>query len=246
MIKKSLYLLFLLFSTYCLSGTIDPGTSDSKYLEYGAKHTSVVKIYGKYPKEKNFIASAVVIDSHNILTAAHIVKNAVECMIEVDNKIYNICVPVCYHEEYNDNEFGNYDIALGYSDKEIIMDFYPKLYEEQNEVGKVCSISGFGLTGNFNTGVKFSDSKRRAGSNIVDKIEKQLLICSPSRNGNRKTELEFIIASGDSGGGLFIDGKLAGINSCIMADKTPTSNYLTESGHTRISVMSEWIKKNRR
>jgi hypothetical protein len=60
-----------------------------------------------------------------------------------------------------------------------------------------------------------------------------------------KTELEFLIASGDSGGGLFIDNKLAGINSCVMAvDKKPDSTYNDESGHTRISKFIGWIKEN--
>jgi hypothetical protein len=60
-----------------------------------------------------------------------------------------------------------------------------------------------------------------------------------------KTSLEFLIASGDSGGGLFIDGKLAGINSCIMAvNGSPKSDYRTESGHTRISINLDWILEN--
>jgi secreted trypsin-like serine protease len=59
--------------------------------------------------------------------------------------------------------------------------------------------------------------------------------------------LEFLIASGDSGGGLFIDNKLAGIHSCVMTvGKNPQSKYGEESGHTRISNFIEWIEDNRK
>jgi len=69
-----------------------------------------------------------------------------------------------------------------------------------------------------------------------------LLVCS--LKGGKKTALEFLIANGDSGGGLFIDKKLAGINSCVMADdKSLNSNYNDWSGHTRVSLHKPWIDK---
>ena len=103
---------------------------------------------------------------------------------------------------------------------------------------------GYGITGNFNTGAKVSDGKKRAGSNVIDYIEKHILVCSASKPGNRITELEFLISNGDSGGGLFIDQKLAGINSGIMcSDKKLDSSYGDESCHTRISIHRDWIIK---
>jgi len=55
--------------------------------------------------------------------------------------------------------------------------------------------------------------------------------------------MEFLIASGDSGGGLFIDKKLAGITSCVMTtDGNTDSNYNDERGHTRISQHINWIE----
>ena len=87
-----------------------------------------------------------------------------------------------------------------------------------------------------------SDSKKRGGSNKVRYIDKHLLICDLT---DEYTPIEFLIASGDSGGGLFIDKKLAGINSCVMTvGKKPNSAYGSESGHTRISKHLQWITES--
>ena len=103
------------------------------------------------------------------------------------------------------------------------------------------------MYGTFESGVIKSDNKRRGGSNKIAYIDKQLLMCDISHKGSKNcTSLEFLIGSGDSGGGLFIDGKLAGINSCVVAtDRRPNSSYTDESGHTRVSQFLEWIKKHR-
>jgi hypothetical protein len=148
------------------------------------------------------------------------------------------------HEEFGeDTEPGVHDIALCYSAQDFGLTFYPELHSEFDERGQICSISGYGITGTFETGFKVSDAKRRAGSNKIERYEKSVLICTPS--SSNRTSLEFLIAPGDSGGGLFIGNKLAGINSFISCDqgKIPNSAYGTESGHTRISLYYDWINK---
>ena len=228
-------------------GTRDPNVPDTKYINYGQDFHYVVKLCGKDKSDKRYCASAVVIGPNHIITAAHVVKDAVTYTIKLDNnKEYCIDTIIC-HKDFNESEFGLYDIALGYSKQTIELSFYPSLYTDRDECNKLCSIAGYGLYGTFISGANQSDDKRRAGSNIIDKIDRHLLICSPSRfKSDKKTSLEFIIASGDSGGGLFIDGKLAGINSCIIANggKAPKADYNTECGHTRISEYIDWIKDN--
>lgn len=240
-------LILILITSAVYAGTIDPNTPDEKYIEYGSKFHNVVSICGVYENKTQFCASAVIISKRHILTAAHVVKNSQKCYVAIGDKKYCIYKVIC-HKDFEDNKFGLYDIAIGISDRNIDMEFYPELYDQKDEVDKVCSIAGFGLTGTFRTGAVISDNKRRAGSNMIDRIEKQLLICSPSPGKWRRTELEFLISSGDSGGGLFIDGKLAGINSCVLVSgkSPPRSDYATESGHTRISDHLEWIRENLR
>jgi hypothetical protein len=237
-----LSLVFLSGKTY--SGTIDPNTPDEKYIEYGKEFECVLEIMGSYDKTNNFFyGSAVAIDPHWILTAAHVVKDAKIVFIYDDTKKkatgIDLVIP---HHDFEESKFGIADIALCYTSSDIGLDSYPSLYEDTDELEKLCSIAGYGQTGNFNTGIYISDNHKRAGTNRIDFIENDLLICSPSRND--KTKLEFLIGNGDSGGGLFIDGKLAGINSCVTAvDKKPNSTYNDDGGHTRVSKFFGWIKE---
>jgi len=237
--------LYYSVSAHVDAGTIDPAISDTKYVEYGEDFHCVTRICGTYKDDSTFCASAVLIDDHHILTAAHVVKDCKTCYITLQDKKYTI-VAVVINKTF-DTEFGCGDIAIGYCEEAFNLNFYPALYENDNEVGRVCSISGYGLTGTFITGAVKSDNKKRAGSNTIDSIYRDMLVCSPSNRRSKEfTELEFFIASGDSGGGLFIDGKLAGINSCIMvSNRSPRSSYGEESGHTRISKFIGWINENK-
>jgi hypothetical protein len=241
-IMRNLFYAFLfLFSSTGLSGTIDPNIPDHKYVEYGQKYECVVGVCGSYEDNTPYCASAVIIKPRWILTAAHVVKGSKTCFVRINNekKIISKVIP---HKDYEEDNFGYYDIALGYLNEDLVISAYPKLYDNNDEEGRICAMVGVGLTGTFETGCVISDNQKRGGSNIIDKIDRHLLVCTPSRQHN-KTELEFLIGSGDSGGGLFIDGKLAGINSCVMAiDGKPNSTYTDESGHTRISKHKIWIE----
>jgi hypothetical protein len=237
---RFLFILSIMFvGIGARAGTIDPSTSDHRHLEYGSKFKNVVRITGlcSCGKNHNFYASAVIIKPNWALTAAHVVKGTSNVQILVGDKKFD--VKTKHHKEFEENNFGNNDIAICYSKENFNMDFYPELYQEKDEVGKIISIAGYGLHGTFSTGAISSDGKKRAGSNIINRSENSILICSLD---DKKTQLEFLIAHGDSGGGLFIGNKLAGINSFVMAkDKNPDSSYGDESGHTRISIYYDWI-----
>lgn len=237
-------ILFLFLSIQCQAGTIDPNKSDSEYIKYGEKHQCVTQISGIDKKsERKYYASCVIIRPRIIITAAHILTESVdETSFIIFNKQEIKILAYVYPKEFSKEKFGFKDIAVAYLEKDINIDFYPDLYENEDEVGKICSIAGYGITGNYVNGANISDSKKRAGSNIIDQIINELLICS--LDGGSKTQLEFLIANGDSGGGLFIDKKLAGINSCVIADDgSPNSSFKDWSGHTRISIHKDWIKE---
>lgn len=244
--KYILIFLSLLFVSHVFAGTIDPYVPDQKYIDYGKKFKCVFKICGKTTEGKKYCASAVVINKNWILTAAHVVQDCAEIKIKDDSDKEYCVEKIIMNKHFEENKFGKNDIALGYVKEDINLDFYPELYSTDDEVGKICCISGYGIAGTFKSGCIISDQHKRAGSNYIDKIDRDLLICTPSLKGTpRYTELEFIIGSGDSGGGLFIDKKLAGINSCVISDDgKPDSTYGDEAGHTRVSLFIDWIKEN--
>lgn len=239
--KKILYIiLFALISNISLAGTIDPEVNDHKYIDYGSQFSYIAKISGLTHENEPYFGSGVAYKDDIVITAAHVLSLTKDQIITINNK--KILVDyIVIHNKYEAKNFGYYDIGIIKLKQSIGLDWYPELYKEKNELGKVCSLSGFGITGTFATGAIKSDTNKRAGSNIIDGIDRGMLVCTPSVRIN-KTELEFMIAPGDSGGGLFIGNKLAGIHSCIMANgHKAKADYKTESGHTRISDHIEWI-----
>jgi len=197
-----------------------------------------------YQKNNNkFNGSAVLIDKRIILTAAHVAKISKHATVECDKQVADVLyfiIPI----EYEEGKIGGngFDISVGYLKQEIVLDFYPELYSENDEVNRICSIAGFGITGTFDTGAIISDGRKRGGSNIVESIEDELLICS--LQNKPQTQLEFLISNGDSGGGLFINKKLAGINSSIYTKSGRLNSGRNNfSMHTRVSKHYNWIKR---
>lgn len=243
------YLTFCLaillgLSGYINGGTIDPAVDDSQYIEYGKKHECVVPIRGIYSEQSgqkiNFFGSAVVIRPRIILTAAHVLGEAKDVKITLNDKNIDLLFAIRL-KKYDESKMGPFDLAVGYLKEDALINFYPELYDKQDEIGKLCSISGFGMSGNHRYGAKFHDGKKRAGSNVVKGLFNGMLVCALSDRPN--TSLEFMVANGDSGGGLFIDKKLAGINSSIIthAGGILNSDMQDESCHTRISIHKPWL-----
>lgn len=244
-IMKLFYLCIVILLSFTIelnAGTISPSADDTKHIEYGEQHKCVVPVHGKITidkQDKKYFASAVVIRPKVILTAAHVISEAKHVYIICDNKEIPVSLAII-RPQYNEKEMGPYDLAIGYLESEAKLDFYPELYSTDDEVDKICSLAGYGMTGTYNIGANKSDGKKRGGSNIIDGLANGMLICSV--NKGKRTSLEFLICHGDSGGGLFINNKLAGIHSCIMTESGPlNANYKNESLHTRISLHKDWI-----
>ena len=242
-------IILLGLSSPATSGTRDPSTPDSKHLAYGKKHECVVQVKGKMnikTKEGEEIevtasGSGVVIAKRYILTAAHVVQKTKDPYIILDGKkikIEWVVIPNKFAEENT----GPYDIALCRLHEDAIVNFYPELYDKDDELGKLCSLAGWGMHGTWKTGTIYDDDKRRAGSNYVDPIMFcGMMVCSV-QGTQKQTSLEYLIGHGDSGGGLFIDKKLAGIHSCIYTgDGKLDSSYKDYSAHTRVSLHKDWI-----
>lgn len=241
---KLAWMLFLIASGPTLAGTIDPGVPDAKYVAYGTQFGCVARIICS-ADDKHFSASCVVVSERHVLTAAHVVSQASEWRVLLDNGEEHRLYRCVVHPEFlspHERDKGEFDIAVGTTDREFRMNFYPAMYSDGDEEGKVVSMAGYGFHGTFDTGLVGLDGKRRGGSNIITLVDRDTLICSNS--DKPKTSLEFLITSGDSGGGLFIGNKLAGVHSSIMATgREPSGKHGEESSHTRISSHLDWIVK---
>jgi hypothetical protein len=233
------FFIAVLYCGVAAAGTIDPSTPDSKHLDYGEQFSCVARISCREKStEKMAHASCVIVGPHHIVTAGHVVSDSDGWIVRSGTSVIPL-VDVWVHPQFRT---GVHDIAVGRSKEDFGLARYPGLYGDDNERGRVVSICGYGITGTFFTGSVISDGKKRGGSNIVDYIDtKDLIVCSVG--SGVATALEFLIAPGDSGGGLFIGDDLAGVNSVVMVSggRSPNSRWGEESGHTRISTHKEWI-----
>jgi len=242
-----------LWCAYGWAGTRDPHTPDARYLEFGQQFPSVVFFSAVGPcdnpncprqgDEHEQYGSAVIIRPHWVLTAAHLVKNTHSQKVRKDSGVEYPLQHVIVHREYDPDNIGWHDVALGYSAQDFALEFYTPLYTDTDELGKKITIAGYGVHGTFVTGGQHADGKKRAGHNVLESAERAVLVCTPSRGSNR-LPLEFLIASGDSGGGMFIGNKLAGINSFLMAtNQRPTGVYGNEAAFTRLSLYAAWVNE---
>lgn len=231
---------FVAIAFVAIAGTIDPRKDDAKHREYGDKFKCVAKLVCRNVKtgiEQS--ASCVIVTPQCVVTAAHVVDGCDGWFVLCDDGKKHEIASITPHPDFAKKNGG--DLAVGRVKQPFSLDFYPALHALKDEPGQVASIAGYGLAGTFDTGGVNYDGKKRAGSNVVDRAERDLLICSV--DSHRRTELEFLISSGDSGGGLFLGNELAGINSFLMvAGRSPSARHGEESAHTRISVYREWIE----
>jgi len=242
--KSHLLLILLIFLGFYIhnssqAGLIDPNTPDTQYIEYARNFHYVGRIYGETLDNQKYFGSCVAINDSVIITAAHIATEIKTANVSINGNQIEI-IEWIIHKDFHKDKLGLNDIAICLTKEKINLDWYPELYQDKNEINKICCLAGFGAYGTFGSGPIKSDGQRRAGSNIIDYTELGVLICNPSTD-SKKTSLEFFICPGDSGGGLFIDNKLAGIHSYVIRFK-PTNRQ--ESAHTRISDHVDWINNN--
>jgi hypothetical protein len=230
------------------AGTMLPEKDDSEYVAYAKKfpYVAVLKCRSGETGESQ-VASCVLIDGRWAVTAAHVVDGMNEWVVVTDDGKQHVIEGVSIHADYRRGKHGAGDLAICRSKDDFGLPWYPPLYEGSDERGRVASIAGFGAVGTFRDGrTKPCDGVRRAGSNVVDEAGEGYLVCTAG--GDRTTSLEFLIAPGDSGGGLFIGNRLAGVNSYVstFGKSPPRGVHGDHSGHTRISDYRDWIRKEMR
>lgn len=241
--NKLFLILAILISSVAHAGTIRPDVDEQKYLDFGKEFFCVKQLLTIKETEDEPIygmASCVVINKHWIITAAHITENDFDVIkVIIDGKAY--CITKIIVNKNFTGDVGKGDIALGFCKEGFENVKSPQLYEEKIQIGQLCSIAGYGKYGNMVSGAKITDGKIRAGSNRISYKYNDMVMCEASETN--QTTLEFLPNIGDSGGGLFVQGKLAAI-TCLIFGKNgkADSTYGDEAGFVEIYPYLEWIK----
>lgn len=156
--------------------------------------------------------------------------------------------------------FADYDIGLAQLSDPIQGVRPARRYRGKTELHTIGTAVGYGLTGTGETGYDplMFPLWKLAGTNTIDAYlptsedDPRVFLSDFDKPGDgsessmgrkRPRLLEYLIAPGDSGGGVFIGGVLAAVNSFAwgIRDGIPDSDYGDVSGHVRVSMYNDWI-----
>jgi len=219
----------------------------------------------------SFLASGTVIasnpETHDawVLTAAHVVKGATSLTFTIDDGTESVTYAaigwVANSKFNNGNLLAGNDIGLIHLGSEVGVT-PSTLYKGTAEQGRLGISAGYGMTGKGSEGyvTDWSNIRKRAGENRVDEFypvrrgaPNVIMMDFDSPDGSSShygsawpEDLEYLIAPGDSGGGLFavIEGvnQLIGVHSFIGSfDGATDAGYGDVSGDTRVSRYIDWI-----
>lgn len=259
--QNILFILFVIVSSILWAGSIRHDVEDSLYMNLGnsSAYASVGRFMGTTPTS-SYSASGVLIASNWVLTAAHVVDQATSLNFTIGNTVYSSTQWIA-HSNWDGNASHGYDIALVKLDTNVSGIVAAQRYKGTNETGKVATYVGYGMTGTGLTGATTFDAQKRAGQNVIDggirvgkttgillsDFDNPLSSSDNSYGSSTPLGMEYLIAPGDSGGGVFIQENgidyLAGINSFGWGklDGNPDSDYGDVSGATRVSIYNKWI-----
>jgi hypothetical protein len=273
-------LVGLLICAACPAGTIRDDRDPQLYLDLAKSpaysSAGLLRITRGAP---GFSGSGVLIGDRWVLTAAHLLEGATDMMFSVGGQEYAAEGWVA-HQRFTGDFRRGFDLALIQLSQPVTGIAPATLNRSRREQNQLATFAGFGRTGDgVNGGQPLDqvDFLGRAGTNIIDgtvdlkagfgnykpKLGGSRLFVAdfdsptdPSVNSTgapESTDLEFLIAQGDSGGPVFInDPKLgipvvAGIHSFgEFRDERDDNDYGDITGHTRVSSYRGWIQKTMR
>lgn len=245
------------------AGVIRSDVSDSAYLNLAndARYQSVGQIIELATDGNTYAASGSLIAPNWVLTAGHVVFDATSIRFNIGGQTY-LASNWISHPGYGGSDF-SYDIGLVQLTAAPPSITPATRYSGKNELGKVGTFVGYGMTGTDETGAVTYDGQKRAGQNMLDVYFADsggakkwrafgADFDSPAGDTNvfgsaAPLDLEYLISFGDSGGGVFIEERgrtyLAGVNSFVV---NANGNDLwcdagDYSGQVRVSAFNTWI-----
>jgi hypothetical protein len=258
------------------AGTIRHDVPDAQYTTLAAdpKYAPVGRLSWN-TSAGAFAGSGTLLSSTWLLTAAHCVDDATlsNLKFQVNGQTYTAeeWLP---HSSWTGDLKRGYDIALVRLSAPVTNVVPAARFTGLTEVGLVGTSVGFGRSGTGLTGDTIASGTKRAGQNLLDALGSQLVTTGsqanrysdrivlgdfdhPTDSSYNRTfsasgaalPLEYMIAGGDSGGGLFVDvaghARLAAVHSFTQAlDTTTNSSYGDAFGSTRMNQFNEWVDDN--
>jgi len=202
-------------------------TDDQGYLDRAENHPYVGWVGSSDPSFFDVRASGVLINPHWVLTAGHVAANSSTLQL-FDSLEFGLgsnyktnpgesmsASEVFLHPTYAGGDTG-YDLALMYFENPFTTVIPANLYDGDIVAGMDSDIVGYGVYQEVDSSIQTNTGDRRAGNNVIANVgslgaQYVLTYLRPS-NFSTYRPLGMGGTRGDSGGGLFIDGELAGIN----------------------------------
>jgi secreted trypsin-like serine protease len=240
------------------AGTIRDDRDPQLYLNLAAQpqYASVGRI-DSTTTNGELIGSGTLIAPQFVLTAGHMVDNLSSLQFSLGGTNYTATNWIANPNWKGDLTSG-YDLAVVELNTAVTGVVAAVRYTGSSELNAVGTFVGFGRTGTGLTGATTFDGLARAGTNVLDgfyannprvltaDFDSPHGVSASSQGSATPTNLEYMIAPGDSGGGLFINtpagAELAGVNSFGAAfDGRFDASYGDVSGDIRISLFNGWI-----
>ncbi len=197
------------------------------------------------PNGNSFLGSGTVVGGQYLLTAAHVVDRAAQLSFQIDGKTYD-AQRWTIHPRWNGSNFNSgFDLAVVRLTEPVSGAPAVQLQHRPREMGKIVTIVGYGQGGTGDTGASTASGAKLAGQNRIELFtggRDRLMQSTFHAPGDGALPLEFLPAPGDSGGGVFIGTKLAGIVSFLAAaDGTPDASFGDTAQFVRISQQLDLI-----